>query len=166
MSALKPKGVGLTRGRLALISVLSSVLMYVLKPLVMPEKPTASARPAPRATASSPNNTETTDTADPMTDWPPRRWPDTPLDKAAAHDPFHSPHVAAALGATRVGALAGGGQGDPAEELQGADSTVLLISGGESVARIGDEEYRVGDLFAGREITAITPRGLVFEPQD
>lgn len=159
--------IGATRGKLTLVGVLAVVLVYVLASNFRnsaDDLAVASARPAgaramrtgaksrgakPAAAAESPFGDFAAD-AD---------WPQAPLDRVVSFDPLATPawragdaHAATKSGAPGAPSLA---------QLQQAQNAIIFVAGDERVARIGAQDYHVGDIVGGFQITEISSQGIV-----
>ncbi len=97
----------------------------------------------------------------------PADWPTMSLPEAARNDPFGKPGWAlsetapeakpAALVTTMVSAKVS------PQQLQDAGTSMIVISGGEKIATIGDLEVRIGDTVCGYKVVDITPQGVVLD---
>ena len=86
-------------------------------------------------------------------------WPEAPLDEVIKYDPFATAHWATA-------AEAGGQAGDVVSEKQisellAAKDAIIFMAGDTRVARIGKQEFRVGDTIGRYKISDITAQGVV-----
>jgi hypothetical protein len=85
-------------------------------------------------------------------------WPEAPLKEVTEYDPF---------AISKWAALAVGVDGAPAldqeqiNELLAAENAIILVSGDRRIARIGDQEFQVGDVLGRFKITDISSKGVV-----
>jgi hypothetical protein len=176
MSEPRNMRVGATPGKLALIVVLSIALVGVIAknwPSSSPEEksPTAEAYIAQGST-SSPTVATTTPTAIA----PPEMnkatsdnpfgeflvdddWQELPLKEVTKYDPF-------AIADWAMAAEAGGLAGDMMSEKQinellAAKDAIIFMTGDKRVARIGKQDFRVGDRIGRYKISDITAKGVV-----
>jgi hypothetical protein len=166
MKAPKRDRVGATRGKLALVGVLAVVLVYVLASNFGGG---ASADAAPSAEAAAQEQAAPAlEAAAPVTvaggspfgefveD---RDWPKASLDKLLSFDPLGAPPWMAVVEREDIGS--GESDATSLEELRNAASAIIFIADGQRVARIGSQDYRVGDLVGPYQITEITSAGIV-----
>jgi hypothetical protein len=86
-------------------------------------------------------------------------WHELPLSAVTKHDPF-------AIADWAMAAQAGGLAGDVASEKQinellAAKDAIIFMAGEKRVARIGNQEFRVGDTIGRYKISDITAQGVV-----
>lgn len=162
---------GATRGKLALVGILAVMLVTVMwhnfagseppanakntRPTTPQReakaavKPSASLKPAP----TKPEQVAKT----------PRVWPKHSLEKVARHDPLTKPMWYLVAQAAETGSpdasLARSAQ--VLEELKKESTKIVVISGGERIATIGELSLRVGDTIEGFQVTEITTDGIV-----
>jgi hypothetical protein len=165
MKAPKRDRVGATRGKLALVGVLAVVLVYVLasnfggaSPEAVPAADAASPEQAiPGAAASAPVAVAG---ASPFGEFAEDHdWPKPSLDKLISFDPLGAPPWIAVVERVEIGS--GESDAKSLEELRNAASAIIFIADGQRVARIGSQNYRVGDLVGPYQITEITSAGIV-----
>ncbi|HYO25645.1 MAG TPA: hypothetical protein VEQ85_11940 [Lacipirellulaceae bacterium] len=166
MTPVPPNRIGATRGKLALVAILAVVLAYVVasnfrgsaeEPFVAPEAaapseniaslPGGEPRRAPASNIQSPFGEFAVD----------RPWKTPPLDQLAGFDPLALPSWKAAP--------AEAAEENPAapslDDIQQADSAIIFVTGNERVARIGDQDYHVGDHVGRLEVKDISSAGIV-----
>jgi hypothetical protein len=170
MSRQQPQArLGATPGKLALIGVLAVVLIGVIASN-WPSAAPASDEVAGETTDVSPMFNSVADAlaatpgapapGDPFGEFASDAdWPELPLKEVTRHDPF-----AAAAWAVRPDAL------DEAEEeyseeqineLLSAQNAIILMTGDRRIARIGSQEFEVGDVYGHFKIVEISARGVV-----
>jgi hypothetical protein len=181
----KPRAkAGATPGKLAVVGLLAVVLVGVvwknffagggekLTPRVDKERPQlAASAPAPAATPTTPatsasaskgaagSNAAAASEANPFGDFAvDQNWREPTLGEITKHDPFAA--------ATWAGAQAESAE-DVAltekriNELMESKDAIIFMAGGTRVARIGKQEFRVGDRLGRYTISAITSQGVV-----
>jgi hypothetical protein len=169
--------IGATRGKLALVGVLAMVLAGVLVRNFGgggQELAQVDGAAAPRASSTAkatpaggsepvPNQKSYNPFGEFAAD---RDWPTISLDKIISFDPLAAPPWAAA--AEQAEAAANGEpEAKSLEELRTAANAIIFIADGQRVARIGDQEYHVGDRVGRYEITDISSAGIVLsEPAE
>jgi hypothetical protein len=171
MSHSQPKSMplGATPGKLALIAVLAVVMMGV----VISNWPSAAAPPVEESALETPPPVEaaTTDSsiqAQPSAPAGPfgefaedRHWPELPIKEVTKFDPFaESPWAAPPKQASDEGSGPAYSQ-EQINELLAAKNAIIFVAGDRRVARIGDEEFQIGDILGHYKITDITPKGVV-----
>ncbi len=172
MSGANRKGAGATRGQLVLVGVLALVLVGVIAnnlrggdgataEAVAPEsEPVASENAAPVAApqaAAEPTSAEPVRPTGPFGEFAvDQDWPDPSLDQLIDFDPLATPAWVAAPADAETPAESMG-----LEELQQAQNAIIFVSEGVRVARIGDQEYHVGDAIGQFRITDISSAGIV-----
>jgi hypothetical protein len=178
MNALQRDRVGATRGKLAVIGLLAVVLVGVLASnfrggadagaelAVSSAAARRRSRPQPvddaANTPAEPDPSATPETESPFGKFAADAdWPSYSLDELVRFDPLAAPMWNAPAVAASGGA--GGGESHAAalQELQQAQNAIILVSGNERVARIGSQEYRVGDAVGPYLITGISSAGIV-----
>jgi hypothetical protein len=162
---------GATPGKLAAVGVLGVMFVAVLWHNLAPSRPTAAKNPRPHA---SPAKAEKQPAPAVAGNQPklekkaPRKWPKLSLDDVVKHDPFAMPMwyltARAEEEGTVVSALARSAQ--VLEELKKQQTRIVVISGEERIATIGDLSFRVGDMIEGFQVTAITTDGVVLTEVD
>jgi hypothetical protein len=162
---------GATPGKLAAVGVLGVVLVLVLWNNLAPSRPTPASKPLPDASPAKAEKQPTPVVAakEPKLEKKmPRKWPKLSLDDVVKHDPFAMPMwyltARAEEQGTAVGSLARSAQ--VLEELKKQQTRIVVISGEERIATIGDLSFRVGDMIEGFEVTAITTDGVVLTEVD
>ncbi len=180
MNAQGRDRVGATRGKLAAIGLLAVVFVGVLASnfRTAADEPIAAALPAgqPSAVVSpaipaveGPSNgpqiqSEAEPThakaATPFGEFAEDGdWPEYSLDKLVSFDPFGTPTWMAAPEPVAEGPAEADSQS--LKEFQEAQNAIILVSGDHRVARIGSQEYRVGDMVGPYQITEISSAGIV-----
>jgi hypothetical protein len=178
MNAVQGDRVGATRGKLAVIGLLAVVLVGVLAsnfrgdagPAAELAVSSEATRPRlrPRAigaaafSPAAPDSSATPDSESPFGKFAADAdWPDYSLDELVRFDPLAAPTWNAP--AVAASGSEGGGESQAAalQQLQEAQNAIILVSGNERVARIGSQEYRVGDAVGPYLITGISSAGIV-----
>jgi hypothetical protein len=169
MKSAKRDRVGATRGKLALVGVLALVLVYVLisnlsamggaaalqtGETAAPTHATADAVKedlvAPAPVGANPFGGFAED----------RNWPRASLDKVTSFDPLAAPDWLAP--AERVATTdAEQSETNTLEELRSAASAIIIVADGHRIARIGSQDYHVGDFVGPYQITDISSAGIV-----
>jgi hypothetical protein len=141
-----------------------------------PSSRSASSRRPSANPLSAPQNTSPTNDSEQSSDATQEKqiaksWPKLSLDKILAHDPLAAPDwlLAAKSDAPTVddeGRLLAQSKSrarnaEVLEQLREEGTKVVVISGGEKRAIIGDQTVRIGDLIEGFQITDITRQGVV-----
>ncbi|MEM6331291.1 MAG: hypothetical protein AAF790_13730 [Planctomycetota bacterium] len=168
----KNRRAGPPRGKLIIVGVLAVVLVGVWGNALLNggRKPPADALRRRRAAAAASRPTPAvapstqagvTPAADPIA----IDWPQVPLSQAVLNDPFGKPEWAvppapSVAAEAETDAPLAAASATP-EQLRDAGASVILISGGERVAVIGDIEVRVGDAVGRYTVLDITPQGVV-----
>jgi hypothetical protein len=162
---------GATPGKLAAVGVLGVALVLVLWSNLAPSRPTAARKPhqstspakaekqpAP-AVAAQPLKLEKKVL---------RNWPKLSLDNVVKHDPFAMPiwYLTARADEQGTGVSAIARSAQVLEELKKQQTRIVVISGEERIATIGELSFRVGDMIEGFEVTAITTDGVVLTEVD
>lgn len=156
MARKAPIKKGVTKGQLALIGVLGSVLIGVLasnfssaEGEVALASPSGE-RPAEKSGAAVGARVSSSPFGEFAED---QSWTPAPLAELVEFDPFSD-----------------GEADEPAEpqfdaaelnELRNAQDAIIFTSEGQTVARVGSKQYRVGDMVGGLEIQEISSAGIV-----
>lgn len=177
--AKKNRG-GVTPAKLALIGVLAVVqVVVIVRAVLQSSKPVAAAveeseshsvgesksRRGGRKTSQTGRATESIEprpsTLDPPTSPdPPTAWPENSLQDALTIDPFQKPTWIAVTAPARTQDETA--QDGTMEQLKQQGASIVIVSGDKKAATIGDEQYHVGDVVAGYQVTDITTRGVEF----
>jgi hypothetical protein len=160
--------IGATRGKLALIGVLAVVLVYVLASNFRGSTEKLTRRPSPhrsraaeivasrRAMTPAPAPTSTSPFGDFAAD---ADWPEPSLDKLTSFDPLAAPPW---MAVGEQGAVAADDPGAKSlEQLQQSGNAIIFVAGSQRVARIGSQDYHVGDMVGKLQITDISSQGIV-----
>jgi hypothetical protein len=168
MSQKQTMKVGATPGKLALIGILAVVMVIVIAsnwpsaaaPLAdetpLAAEPSAQAPPAAsEATTDSPEASPASPFGEFAED---RHWPELPLKEVTEFDPFAiSKWAAPSVGVDGAPAL----NETQINELLAAENAIIFVSGDKRIARIGDQEFQVGDVLGRFKITDISSKGVV-----
>lgn len=167
---------GATPAKLALIGVLAVVLIGVIamqfsgsssQPHNRPPRANGAARAAKPAAVRR----TTAEQAAPATESKQTSWPEHPLQTVLVHDPFGPPawsrapgeldavDVVDAADASERASLEADRQ--ILERLKTSGVSMVMISDGSRVARVGDLELREGDRIGGCVVREITTDGVV-----
>ena len=176
MKSAKRDRVGATRGKLALVGVLALVLVYVLVSNFSAmagggAAPQAAAEAAPQAASPEPVKEDLVAPApvgaNPFGEFAEDRdWPKVSLDKLIGFDPLAAPTWAAPAERTAT-TETGESDTQSLEELRSAASAIIIVADGHRIARIGSQDYHVGDFVGPYQITDISSAGIVLsEPAD
>ncbi|RIK86934.1 MAG: hypothetical protein DCC67_02405 [Planctomycetota bacterium] len=175
MTSKNKNNIGATPGKLAVIAILAIVLAVVIasnfgaseapaSEITAEASPLAAEVPtASTANASGPAATATSDTSgNPFGEFATDdNWPTLPISEATTFDPMAAAPWAASS--------AGGDNGlsdAQISELMAAKNAIILMSGGTRVARIGSQEFRVGDKVGRFRIVDISSQGITLsEPE-
>jgi hypothetical protein len=160
---------GATPGKLAAVGTLVVVLVAVMwHNFTGAQSPAETERPRPTShptttTAKTPARVESSSVKlDPMK-MTRKVWPPYSLEKVTKYDPLAKPMwylMAQAAEEGTVGAsLARSAQ--VLEELKNQPTKIVVISGDERIATIGELSFRVGDTIEGFQVTEITTDGIV-----
>lgn len=147
---------GATPGKLALVCLLVVALVGVLWKNRASDAPSATRRSSSSVTEKSGAGKKKSSPA-PEPDAARRQWPQIALEEAIKHDPFSKP--AWYLSTLSTTDTAGDVHGDServVEKLRKEPSKIVMISGGQRVATIGDQNLRVGDTIGGLEVKEIS----------
>src|SRR5262245_24098002 len=176
MSRVERDRIGATRGKLAVVGLLAAALVGVLAKNFHGASPEAVTEPTsaasetpaaavPHAAAPTPNaapaSRQTAKPASPFGEFAEdAAVPAYSLEKLVSFDPLAAP---AWMADTEQAADREQQQADDhsIEELQAAQNAIILVSGDQRVARIGSQDYRVGDLVGRYQITDISSAGIV-----
>ena len=159
---------GATPRQLAIVGVLAIVLAWVLASNFRgsSEEPVSSTDPAPSVATEAP--TAGADAASPQAAGRPglleeNSWPAYSLVKLIRFDPLAAPEW---LGESDQASDGADASAKTLEQLQSAENAIILVTDDQRIARIGTQEYRVGDMVGNLMITDISSAGIVFgEPQ-
>ena len=178
---------GATPGKLALVAVLAVVLVGVIV-MQLPDRtaPALAGRSTQTPSRSDPTSrrpaqVKATDSAsssqsDPNTDrlktteqTVPRNWPDFPMATIVAHDPLAAPEWVIAAQQHGVSArdmepnaiAKSKRNADALSMLRKQGAKVVVISGSEKRASIGEQSVRIGETIEGFRIIDITKQGVV-----
>jgi hypothetical protein len=156
---------GATPGKLAAAGTLAVVLLAIVwrnvtasgaPPEAEQTRPVEVAAKTPTPTRQSPTIAESTATTRKV-------WPKYSLEKVTKHDPLAKPMwylmAQAAEEGTAGVSLARSAQ--VLEELKKQPTKIVVISGDERIATIGELSFRVGDTIEGFQVTEITTDGIV-----
>jgi hypothetical protein len=154
--------VGATPAKLALIGVLALVLAAVIVsnwPESAPPAMAAASAATPEVAVAAPESTAAEQASSPFGQFADDAdWPERPIKEVIAHDPF----------AVAAWAIPPEGLGEDKkttekriQELLHAESAIIFMSGDKRVARIGGQEFQVGDVIGGFKISDISSRGVV-----
>jgi hypothetical protein len=171
MSRPAPKKNGATPGKLALIAVLALVLVGVIATNwpAAPEAPadepkTARRTPAAPTVVNSEQQTQPATSAGPFGEFAEdSHWQELPLRQVTSFDPLATAEWAklpelAADGTVRTETQI--------NELLAAKEAIIFVSGDKRVARIGDQEFQVGDRVGRYRISDISSRGVVLSESE
>jgi hypothetical protein len=162
-----------TRGKLILVGVLVVVLVCVLasnfrgsanEPAPVAPSPAADARgPAPAPVAA-----QATTVQAPAASLGPfgefaadGDWPAAALVKLVSIDPLKAPPWMAVSETVPTEETAADPMQQTLEQVQQAQSAIIFISGGHRGARIGTQDYHVGDMVGRFQISDISSAGIV-----
>jgi hypothetical protein len=181
MSAQRRDHIGATRGKLALVGVLGLVLVYVVwsnfggtgeqLALVDPATegvPEQAAPPAIAAPGSAAQPSAAKPNDGPFGEFSADAdWPQFDLAKLVEFDPLAPPLWMNVVEEVEEEVAATDESPDRSlEELQNAENAIIFMTGNERVARIGSEEFRVGDMVGNYKITDISSAGIVLSEPD
>jgi hypothetical protein len=162
---------GATPGKLAAVGVLGVMFVAVLWHNLAPSRPTAAEKPRPIASSAKAEKQPAQAVAvqqPKLEKKVPRKWPKLSLDDVVKHDPFAMPmwYLTARAEEEGTGASALARSAQVLEELKKQQTRIVVISGEERIATIGDLSFRVGDMIEGFQVTAITTDGVVLTEVD
>ncbi len=160
---------GATPAKLATVGILAGVLGFVVWNQVSGGAKPAAAKKArqvnvPQAqdvaqAASTPAYVATRQSAAAET----RHWPKLKLENVVKNDPFAMPMWYLMAQAEDTGSKAGSlvRSAQVLEELKKQQNRIVVISGEDRIATIGEQSFRVGDTIEGFQISEITRSGIV-----
>lgn len=157
---------GVTPAKLAMVCVLAVVLVAVLWSQLGGGAQDIAKKP--RREKSTPTKVEQPQPAKPVVSSTvvsekERVWPKFELDSITKTDPFAMPMwyliAHAEDEASAAGSLVRSAQ--VLEELRKLQTKIVVITGEDRVATIGDQSLRVGDTIEGFEVSKITKDGIV-----
>ena len=169
---------GATPKKLVLIAVLAVALVTVIV-LQLPEsKSTARQsepnKERPRQGIAQSHNTPKSpahSTVDPSRGTVVKSWPRIPLETVLQKDPFARPEWARVT--TRIASQDGSTSNDASatrreqlamlETLKQQGVSMVILDGGQKVAKLGTHELRVGDEISGFRVVEINMDGIVLE---
>jgi hypothetical protein len=160
---------GATPGKLAVIGTLAVMLIAVIWHNVAASQSPAESQtsrpstPQPIVAAATPMSTKPIPAATDVVTTPHKVWPKYSLEKVTKYDPLAKPMwflmAQAAEEGTAGASLARSAQ--VLEELKKQPTKIVVISGNERIATIGELSFRVGDTIEGFQVTEITTDGIV-----
>ncbi len=168
----KQNKAGVTRSQLALIGVLVAVLAIV----IVVQLPDSQHGPSPVA-ASEPNGTSSSDLdvsiqtqegrlkeeADKRAE---REWPQFSTEQIVRLDPLSTPDwykniLEVEVQRENSNIVAETEHDLQLDEMQDEGTGIVLITGSERIAKVGDTHVRVGDKIDGYEVSNITSQGVI-----
>jgi type IV secretory pathway VirB10-like protein len=159
---------GATPSKLAVVGILAVVLVAVVWHNIRATTAPAEARetrpktPAVQAVAKRESKQPAPSKRERAADVP-RIWPKFTLEKVTKYDPLAKPMWYLMAHASESGSqgasLARSAQ--VLEELKKQPTKIVVISGDERIATIGELSFRVGDTIEGFQVTEITTEGIV-----
>ncbi len=161
--------VGATRGKLALVGVLAAALVCVLAVNFGGQGDGDDASQAAEAAAPATGELAVDELAASATEPGANPfgkfaqdddWPKPALDKLVGFDPMAAPAWIAPVERAAI-AETGEAGATSLEELRNAASAIIFIADGQRVARIGTQDYHVGDFVGPYRITEISSAGIV-----
>jgi hypothetical protein len=163
---------GATRGQLALIGALAVALAWVLASNLrgsdenLASSTAAEAAPSPATDADGRSRTPAPSAdAKPAPLDPHDDWPEYSLEELVGFDPLEAPAWLAE--AEQASAARGQSADHSLEQLQTAENAIILVTGNQRIARIGTQEYHVGDMVGQFPITDISSAGILLgEPAE
>ena len=171
MSESRQKNLGATPGKLAIVGVLSLVLIYVLfgDSLFGGAKSQAKLRPrsAEQEDMGQPAAAKVVTSVKSIEENIVRKdWPELEIEQVIRFDPFGTKLP----GDVERAALAATGETSrednlTLQEIQEADEAIVIVSGGEKIARYGTLELRIGDQVGGYRVMDINNQGVVLTDQ-
>jgi hypothetical protein len=166
--------VGATPGKLALMGVLAIALIVVVtknwpgkteSAEEAPEEPSleTTTTTEPTTAAPAPAPVATTSMAAPASPFgefaADEHWPEPPLKEVTKYDPFAT--AAWAIAAQTTSPAKNADKEKQIGELLAAKDVLIFMTGETRVARIGNQEFRVGDTVGRFKISDITSQGVV-----
>ncbi len=188
----KPPKAGLTPGKAVLIGVLSVVFLCVIVSQFGGKKKSTAAV-SPRSRRSASRSQPATESAQPAAVAPVSKrsempWPTFQVEQVVASNPFALPAELIEDGQDESTLTAGPPTGEDAVSVAAVESAqiremrrrrvdflaslratgvdMILRSPRGSVARVGDMSLRVGEVYEGLKVEAISQDGIVFAPFD
>jgi hypothetical protein len=159
---------GATPGKLALIVVLAVVMVAVIAsnwpsaaapPMDETETAAEPQTPTPDASSSATTETQPAASASPFGKFAEdRHWPEPPLNEVTEFDP-----LAASDWARPPSAALDGGPVYNEQQINEllAKNAIIFVAGDKRIARIGDQEFQVGDVIGRYTISDISAKGVV-----
>jgi hypothetical protein len=171
MSRPAPNKLGATPGKLALIAVLALVLVGVIAsnwpttPAAPADQPKTARRPLPApAAANSGQQNQPATPAGPFGEFAEDgHWQELPIRQVTSFDPLATAEWAKLPDVAADGTVRTETQ---INELLAAKDAIIFVSGDTRVARIGDQEFQVGDRLGRYLISEISPRGVVLSESE
>lgn len=173
------KKIGVTPGKLLLVGVLGCVLVTVIRLQLGARETSGVSRSADRRVdrmrrRSSKASTERTGNHDvTAVTRTAQQWPEIPLKKVLAHDPFALPPALAPPAPAPTPKQAAEGRANRQQDIELARSRgqalaavreqgiqMILVNPGDPVALVGDRPVRVGDVLEGFQVVAISADGI------
>jgi hypothetical protein len=160
---------GATPGKLALIAVLAIVMIGVIASnwpsAAAPPVDETAAEPQPPVAAATTEASPQTQPAVPAGPFgefaADQHWPELPITEVTKYDPFAEAHWAAPPKPVESAESGPAYNEEQINELLAAKNAIIFVSGDKRVARIGEQEFQVGDVLGHYKITDITPKGVV-----
>jgi hypothetical protein len=174
MKRVERNRVGATPGKLALVGVLGVVLAYVIVSNLggMAGEESGASDVTSEAEAVADGAPVTDDATPQVVSGNPfgdfaedQNWPKTSLDSLISFDPMRAPEwmAPAELTASPAGDEE---NASTLDELRAAASAIIMVADGHRVARIGTQDYHVGDFVGPYQITDISSAGIILsEPK-
>ncbi|MEQ8210863.1 MAG: hypothetical protein RH917_13635 [Lacipirellulaceae bacterium] len=167
MNQTRPKEIGATPGKLAIVGVLSLVLAYVLFGDAIFGSSKTAAKLKPRAAKvvqqGQTNKNPGVQSLKRIEESIVRKdWPELEIKETVKFDPFG----AKLPGDRERAAIAATNSEEEVDdvslkEIQEANEAIVIVSGGEKIARYGTMELRVGDQVGDYRVTDINNQGVV-----
>lgn len=158
---------GATPGKLAVVGVLALVLVVVVWSNITGSSPagvteTSSTTP-PRAVIAEKVPTEAVAADSSPRPVVPKVWPKYNLDTVVKFDPLAKPtwYLAAHAAESGTAESSQARSAQVLEQLKKQQTKIVVISGDERIATIGELNLRVGDTIEGFRVTEITTDGIV-----
>lgn len=171
MSKSRQNKVGATPGKLAIVGVLSLVLVYVLFGDAIFGGSQSQAKLRPRSTneneLSQPVAAQNATPGKPSEESIVHKdWPELEIETVVRFDPFGTKLPGDVERAT-LAATGESSQKDNVtlQKIQEASEAIVIVSGGEKIARYGTMELRVGDQVGGYRVQDINNQGVVLTDQ-